>query len=81
MNTNSPKAESITFSKVLDSFYVYTGDDKDKMTQDWCKTGGYWDKELTEWMIANIQPGWTCLDVGAGQPDEFLVEPFEVPVI
>lgn len=65
MNTGNPTAGSITFSKALDSFYVYTGDPKDKYVQAACKNNGYWDMELTEWMIKNIQPGWTCLDIGA----------------
>lgn len=65
MNTRSPSAESVTFSKALDSFYVYTGDAKDRYVQATCKNNGYWDMELTQWMISNIQPGWTCLDIGA----------------
>lgn len=65
MRTEPRNIESITFSKVLDSFYVYTGDKTDRYVQATCKNQGYWDKELTEWMIKNIQPGWTCLDIGA----------------
>jgi len=65
MNTNNPSAESFTFSKALDSFYVYTGDNKDRYVQATCKSSGYWDMELTQWMISNIKPGWTCLDIGA----------------
>jgi FkbM family methyltransferase len=65
MNTGNPKSESITFSKALDSFYVYTGDATDRYVQATCKNSGYWDMELTQWMIKNLQPGWTCLDVGA----------------
>lgn len=65
MNTGNPSAGSITFSKALDSFYVYTGDVRDRYVQATCKNNGYWDMELTQWMISNIQPGWVCLDVGA----------------
>ncbi len=50
---------------MLNSFYVYTGDQTDKYVQATCREQGYWDKELTEWMIRNIQPGWVCLDIGA----------------
>ncbi len=57
--------ESITFSKVLNSFYVYTGDKTDRYVQASCREQGHWDKELTEWMFKNIKPGWTCLDIGA----------------
>lgn len=65
MNTNPSTKDSILFSKVLDSFYVYTGDVTDKYVQRSCIDLGIWDKELTEWMIANIKPGWVCLDIGA----------------
>jgi len=65
MKTERITTESITFSKVLNSFYVYTGDQTDKYVQATCREQGYWDKELTEWMIRNIQPGWVCLDIGA----------------
>lgn len=57
--------ESISFSKTLNSFYVYTGDTKDRYVQAECRSNGYWDMELTQWMISNIKPGWTCLDIGA----------------
>lgn len=53
------------FSKVLDDFFVYTGDEMDKHVQYHCKTNGVWDKQLTEWMILNIAPGSNCLDIGA----------------
>lgn len=65
MNTVNPSSQYVTFSKVLDSFYVYTGDPKDKYVQSTCKNNGYWDMELTQWMISNIKPGWVCLDIGA----------------
>ena len=65
MKTERITPESITFSKVLNSFYVYTGDVTDRYVQANCREQGYWDKELTEWMISNIQPGWVCLDIGA----------------
>lgn len=58
-------AQSISFSKALDSFYVYTGDSKDRYVQETCRSSGHWDMELTKWMISNIKPGWTCLDIGA----------------
>jgi FkbM family methyltransferase len=65
MNIKPKNLTSVTFSKVLDSFYVYTGDTTDKHVQKSCMDQGIWDEELTEWMIKNIQPGWTCLDIGA----------------
>ena len=65
MNIDPKDISSKTFSKVLDSFYVYTGDKTDRYVQATCREHGYWDKELTEWMIKNIQPGWVCLDIGA----------------
>jgi hypothetical protein len=65
MNTDNISVESINFSKVLNSFYVYTGDLKDKYVQVECRLKGYWDMELTQWMINNLKPGWTCLDIGA----------------
>ena len=65
MNINPSIKESISFSIVLDSFYVYTGDKTDRYVQRSCIESGIWDKELTEWMIANIKPGWVCLDIGA----------------
>lgn len=65
MNINPQDIHTIAFTKVLDSFYIYTGDKTDKYVQANCSTDGAWDKELTQWMINNIQPGWTCLDIGA----------------
>lgn len=65
MNINAQNIHDITFTKVLDSFYIYTGDKTDKHVQWCCSTHGVWDPELTQWMINNIQPGWTCLDIGA----------------
>ena len=53
------------FTKVLEEFYVYTGDLNDKYVQRSCKDLGFWDKTLTEWMIKNIKPGWVCLDIGS----------------
>jgi FkbM family methyltransferase len=54
-----------TFAKVLDSFYVYAGDLSDIYVQKFFREFGYWDEELTLWMVKNIKPGWTCLDIGA----------------
>lgn len=65
MDIDNIVTESETFSKVLNSFYVYTGDTKDMHVQATCRSAGCWDMELTQWMIKNIQLGWTCLDVGA----------------
>jgi FkbM family methyltransferase len=65
MKTEPKNIESISFTKVLDSFYIYTGDKTDKYVQYSCIHNGVWDKELTEWMFKNIKPGWVCLDVGA----------------
>lgn len=53
------------FTKVLDKFYVYTGDEKDLYVQASCRDYGYWDKPLTDWMLNNIKPGWVCLDIGS----------------
>jgi FkbM family methyltransferase len=65
MNTENMLAQSISFSKALDSFYVYTGDATDRYVQAECRNKGNWDLDLTRWMISNIKPGWTCLDIGA----------------
>jgi FkbM family methyltransferase len=65
MNTENMLAQSISFSKALDSFYVYTGDATDRYVQAYCRNNGNWDLDLTRWMISNIKPGWTCLDVGS----------------
>jgi len=53
------------FTKVLNTFYVYTGNDKDLYVQASCRDYGYWDKPLTDWMLNNIKPGWKCLDIGS----------------
>jgi FkbM family methyltransferase len=65
MNITPQNINNITFTKVLDSFYIYTGDKTDQYVQYNCFNDGVWDPELTQWMINNIQPGWTCLDIGA----------------
>lgn len=53
------------FSFVLDSFYVYAGDKSDRFVQSSCRELGLWESDVTNWMINNIQPGWTCLDIGS----------------
>lgn len=66
INLQNPTPHSIgEFSKVLDSFYVYTGDINDNFVQRQCEKYANWDSELTNWMIKNIKPGWKCLDIGA----------------
>jgi FkbM family methyltransferase len=65
MNVTPQDIHTVAFTKVLDAFYIYTGDKTDRYVQANCSTDGVWDKELTQWMINNIQPGWTCLDIGA----------------
>jgi FkbM family methyltransferase len=65
MNITPQDITSVTFTKVLDTFYIYTGDKLDRYVQLNCSENGVWDAELTQWMINNIQPGWTCLDIGA----------------
>jgi len=65
MKLEPKNIDSINFTKVLDSFYIYTGDKTDKYVQYSCIHNGVWDKELTEWMFKNIKPGWVCLDIGA----------------
>ena len=66
MKTNNitPQVDG-EFTKVLDEFYVYTGDSEDIYVQGSCRDSGIWDKDLTEWMMSNIQPGWKCLDIGS----------------
>lgn len=53
------------FSFVLDTFYIYTGDDEDNFVQKHCRENGVWDPDLTHWMIHNIKEGWKCLDIGS----------------
>lgn len=65
METTNIVSDSVNFYKVLNSFYIYAGDMKDNFVQKQCREEGFWDIELTQWMIKNIQPGWVCLDVGA----------------
>jgi len=66
MNTQNREIVNLGgFSKVLNSFFVYTGDESDNAVQACCKKLGIWEQEETEWMIKNIQPGWKCLDIGA----------------
>lgn len=66
MNTRERHVITLgSFSKVLNSFFVYTGDEKDLFVQKSCKNLGIWEQDLTEWMIQNIKPGWKCLDIGA----------------
>lgn len=38
---------------------------RDVVIQRHCREYGVWDKPLTEWIEANVKPGWTCLDIGA----------------
>jgi FkbM family methyltransferase len=64
MNIDPRNLTSVTFSKVLDTFYIYTGDITDRYVQKSCIDQGVWDKELTEWMIKNIKSDWVCLDIG-----------------
>ena len=52
------------FTKVLDEFYLDTSYPYDKYVQDNCKKNGVWEPDLTKWMVNNIKPGWTCLDMG-----------------
>jgi FkbM family methyltransferase len=53
------------YYKVLDSFYVYAGDESDMYVQKSCRENGIWDIDLTRFMIDTIKPGWNCLDIGA----------------
>lgn len=64
LNSEKPLFEN-GFVKVLDEFYVYAGDMTDKHVQHTCREVGHWEADLTAWMIKNIKPGWTCLDIGA----------------
>lgn len=66
INIRNPKPHTDgEFSKVLDFFYVYTGDENDSFVQRSCQIHAGWDLELTTWMFNNIKPGWVCLDIGA----------------
>lgn len=51
-------------TKVLDSFYLNTYDD-DEHVSKMCREKGFWEPDVTEWMRKNIEPGWTCLDIGS----------------
>jgi FkbM family methyltransferase len=51
------------FSHVLDSFYLWT-DPEDKHVGNLCRIYGYWEVDVTLWMMQNLKPGWNCLDVG-----------------
>lgn len=51
------------FTHVLDSFYLWT-DPGDKYVGEACREYGYWEPDLTQWMISNIKPGSKCLDIG-----------------
>jgi FkbM family methyltransferase len=51
------------FTKVLDSFYLWTDPDDEHVGKS-CRENGYWEPDLTEWMINNIKPGYKCLDIG-----------------
>jgi FkbM family methyltransferase len=65
LETTNIVPDSVNFYKVLNSFYLYAGDKEDRYVQAECRINGYWDLELTQWMIDNIKPGWVCLDIGA----------------
>ena len=66
MNINPKDLNNIgPYYRVLDSFYVYAGDQEDIYVQGSCRNNGLWDLDLTEFMIKNIKPGWKCLDIGA----------------
>ena len=51
------------FSYVLESFYLWT-DPKDVHVGNACRSLGYWEGDVTQWMMDNIKPGWKCLDIG-----------------
>jgi FkbM family methyltransferase len=62
-NTESPKLKTRgPNTLVLDSFYINTKR-KDYIQQK-CKNEGFWEPEVTKWMLKNIKPGWVCLDLG-----------------
>jgi FkbM family methyltransferase len=66
MNINPKNIENIgSYYKVLDSFYIYAGDQEDIYVQGSCRDKGIWDIDLTSFMIRTIKPGWKCLDIGA----------------
>lgn len=49
--------------KVLDSFFLWT-DSNDEHVGKNCRDNGYWEPDVTKWMIDNLKPGMKCLDVG-----------------
>lgn len=51
------------FAYVLDSFYLWTNP-TDQHVGNSCRNAGYWEPDLTEWMLKNIKSGWKCLDIG-----------------
>ena len=64
MNLNPSNIESVgNFCKVLDTFFLST-EEGDEHVGFNLKTRGYWEPDVTSWMINNVQKGWTCLDIG-----------------
>jgi FkbM family methyltransferase len=59
--TNKNKIDEFTY--VLDSFYLWT-DPGDRYVGEACREYGYWEPDLTQWMVSNVKPGSKCLDIG-----------------
>jgi len=53
------------YYKALDSFYVYAGDEEDKVIQKSLRASGMWEPDLTSFLIQTVKPGWKCLDIGS----------------
>lgn len=52
-------------TKVLDCFWVDTSYKTDMVIQKICIENGFYDRPFTNWLMKNIKPGWTCLDIGS----------------
>ena len=55
----------MNYTKTAYGFYVYTGDSEDSVIQRELREKNVWDAPLSKWMSKSLQPGWTCLDIGA----------------
>lgn len=53
------------YYKALDSFYVYAGDEEDKIIQKSLRASGMWEPDLTRFLIQTVKPGWKCLNIGS----------------
>lgn len=63
MNSTKPKPRANgDFVFCLDSFWVKAK--QDDVIGQTLRSQAMWEPEVTRWMQANIQKGWSCLDIG-----------------